>query len=69
MECSYRADKPVETHLELAEAIRIAAGATPDTLVLTHLYPEWDEVDLVAEARTLWRGKTIQATDGLRMII
>jgi ribonuclease BN (tRNA processing enzyme) len=69
MECSFRTGKPVETHLELADAIRIAAGADPDTLVLTHLYPEWDEVDLVAEARTLWHGKTIQATDGLRLII
>jgi len=69
MECSFRIDKPVMTHLNLSEAIRIAADAAPDTLVLTHLYPEWDEVDLVAEARSLWPGKTIRATDGLRLII
>jgi ribonuclease BN (tRNA processing enzyme) len=69
MECSFRKGKPVQTHLELSDAVNIAAGAAPDTLVLTHLYPEWDEVDLESEARSLWQGKTIQATDGLRLII
>jgi len=69
MECSFRKNKPVQTHLELSDAMNIAAGAAPDTLVLTHLYPEWDEVDLEAEARALWQGKTIQATDGLRLVI
>lgn len=69
MECSFTKDKPVETHLELSDAMRIAHGAAPDQLVLTHLYPEWDQVDLVAEALSLWPGKTIRATDGLRLII
>jgi ribonuclease BN (tRNA processing enzyme) len=69
MECSFRKEKPVKTHLELSDAINIATGAAPDMLVLTHLYPEWDEVDLEAEARLLWQGKTIQATDGLRVNI
>jgi ribonuclease BN (tRNA processing enzyme) len=69
MECSFRKEKPVQTHLELSDAMKIATGAAPDMLVLTHLYPEWDEVDLEAEARLLWQGKTIQATDGLRVNI
>lgn len=69
MECSYRRNKPIDKHLELADAIRIATGAAPDTLVLTHLYQEWDEVDINAEARALWSGKTIGATDGLRLLI
>jgi hypothetical protein len=33
--------------------------------VLTHLYAEWDGVDLAAEARQLWVGETIEAKDGL----
>lgn len=69
MECSFRRDKPVETHLELADAMRIATDSAPQTLVLTHLYPEWDDVDLEIEAQSLWHGKIVQATDGLRLII
>ena len=69
MECSFRKDSPVTTHLALADAIKIAAGASPERLVLTHLYAEWDQFDVVAEARRLWQGETIEATDGLRLII
>jgi hypothetical protein len=29
------------------------------------LYPEWDDIDLAAEARALWSGETIEAKDGL----
>jgi ribonuclease BN (tRNA processing enzyme) len=67
MECSFRRDKPVETHLELADAMRLAAQAEPRKMLLTHLYPEWDEVDIAAEALKLWPGETIGATDGLRL--
>jgi len=69
MECSFRRNKPVQKHLELADAMRIARECEPAKLVLTHLYPEWDNVDLVAEARSLWAGETIEATDGLRLEI
>ena len=65
MECSFRRNKPVQKHLELADAMRVAHGCAPQKLVLTHLYPEWDNVDLVAEARALWSGETIEAKDGL----
>lgn len=67
MECSFPRDKPVEIHLELSEAMRIASEAVPRRVVLTHLYPQWDELDLVAEARKLWAGETIEARDGLRL--
>jgi ribonuclease BN (tRNA processing enzyme) len=69
MECSFRKNKPLETHLELADAIRIAVACAPEKLVLTHLYPEWDHFDVVTEAGHLWQGDTIEATDGLRVII
>lgn len=45
MEASYPADKPVEKHLELAESMFIIRKAQPKQAVLTHLYPEWDDVD------------------------
>lgn len=67
MECSFFREKPVRLHLELEEAMRLARLAAPRRVVLSHLYPEWDGVDLVAEARRLWDGETLEARDGLRL--
>jgi len=67
MECSFAKNKPVATHLELAEAMQIAVKCSPQKLVLSHLYFEWDGIDLAAEARKLWPGETIEAFDGLRL--
>jgi ribonuclease BN (tRNA processing enzyme) len=68
-ECSFPFNKPVETHLELADAMRLARKALPRRVVLSHLYPEWDGIDLAAEAKKLWDGETIEARDGLRLEI
>ena len=67
MECSFWRDKPVKTHLELEDAMRLARESAARRVMLTHLYPEWDGVDIQAEARKLWAGETIAATDGLRL--
>ena len=69
MECSFRRNKPVEKHLELADAMKLAQMCSPRKVVLTHLYPEWDGIDLEAEARRLWPGETIAAFDGLQLDI
>ena len=69
MECSFRAEKPVDTHLVLAEAMRLAQRARPGRVLLSHLYPEWDGHDLAAEAREFWDGETVEARDGLLMTI
>lgn len=69
MECSFHRDKPLATHLDLADAMRLARLAAPRRVVLSHLYPEWDGVDLAAAARQLWDGETIEARDGLRLEI
>jgi ribonuclease BN (tRNA processing enzyme) len=69
MECSFFRSKPVETHLELEDAMRLARLAGPRRVVLAHLYPEWDGVDIPAEARKLWDGEVIEAQDGLRLEI
>ena len=66
-ECSFVKNKPVETHLELAEAIYLARFAKPKTMILTHLYAEWDEVDWqieLAKHKPLCEMKL--AFDGLR---
>jgi len=67
MECSFYKNKPVNTHLELTDAMQIARRCNPQKLVLSHLYFEWDGIDLAAEAQKLWSGKTIEAFDGLRL--
>ena len=69
MECSYFRRKPVEIHLELAEAMRLAERSGARRVMLSHLYPEWDGVDLVAEAKKFWDGEIIEARDGLRLEI
>ena len=67
MECSFRRNKPVQKHLELADAMKLAKMCSPRKVILTHLYPEWDGIDLETEARQLWPGETIAAFDGLRL--
>jgi ribonuclease BN (tRNA processing enzyme) len=47
--------------------MRIASIAEPRKVVLTHLYPEWDNVNLEAEAARLWSGEVVAANDGLRL--
>jgi ribonuclease BN (tRNA processing enzyme) len=69
MECSFRSNKPVEKHLELADAMKLAQMCSPRKVVLAHLYPVWDGVDLETEARRLWSGETMAAFDGLQVEI
>ena len=69
VECSFWRDKPTPKHLELAEAMRLAKLAEPRRVVLTHLYPEWDGIDIESHAKQLWPGATIAAFDGLRVEI
>ncbi len=69
LECSFFRTKPIETHLELGEAMRLADLSGARRCVLAHLYPEWDGVDIAAEAAKLWDGETVEARDGLRLEI
>jgi len=69
LECSFYRDKPTPKHLELADAMRVAQLAQPEELLLTHLYPLWDNIDLEGEAQKQWSGRTIAAQDGLRIEI
>ena len=70
LECSYPKDKPVQKHLELAEAMYLVRKARPKRVVLTHLYPEWDRVDFAVEvAKFSPPCEVIEAVDGLRLDI
>jgi len=66
LECTFVRDKPVKKHLELAEAILLIRKAHPKRAMLTHFYPEWDEVDFNAEVTKLQpMCEVIQAVDGI----
>lgn len=69
-ECSFVRDKPVEKHLELAEAMFLTMRARPERALLTHFYPEWDAVDFAAEVRKFAPPcEVLEARDGLRVEI
>ena len=70
MECSFVKDKPVETHLELSEAMHLIRYAKPKLAIFTHFYPEWDTIDFTEETEKFSPPcKVIQARDGLRLEI
>ena len=69
LECSFFRSKPVKLHLELSEAMELARLSGVKRVVLSHLYPEWDGIDLAAEAQRLWDGEVVEARDGLRLEI
>jgi ribonuclease BN (tRNA processing enzyme) len=65
-ECSCVKDKPTEKHLELAEAMFLIRKAEPKRAMLTHLYPEWDDVDFEKEVSLFSpMCDVIEALDGL----
>ncbi len=69
-ECSFVKNKPVETHLELTEAMYLVRRAEPKKAVFTHLYPEWDAVDFQKEiAEFSPPCEVLEAKDSLKVEI
>jgi ribonuclease BN (tRNA processing enzyme) len=60
-------DQKVKGHLSPSLAGRIASHAGVKKLVLTHLYPECDQVNIVAECRKTYQGPLIIAEDLLNI--
>lgn len=70
LECSFFKDKPVETHLELSEAMYLIRSSKPKRAILTHLYPEWDAVDFQKEVTKFSPPcEIIEAQDGVKLEI
>ena len=68
LECSFFKNKTTEKHLELAEAMYLIRKAKPKRAMLTHFYPEWDDVDFNKEVTKFDPFcEVIEATDGLRL--
>ncbi len=66
VECSFPDDSPVPGHLTPSSAARIASEAGVERVVLTHLYPAAEELDLVAEVGRGYGGEVVVAEDGLK---
>ncbi len=64
-ECSLPDSMPVPIHLTPSETAALAAAAAPGMLVVTHMYPPLEGIDLRAELGARWAGPTVIATDGL----
>jgi len=70
LECTFVRNKPVEKHLELAEAMHLIRKSHAKRAMLTHFYPEWDDVDFQkAVAEFSPPCEVIEAVDGLRLTL
>ncbi|CAN5534653.1 MBL fold metallo-hydrolase [soil metagenome] len=65
IECSFPDDNPVPGHLTPSSVARIASEANVGRIMLTHIYPAADELDLVAEVRKGYGGEIVVAEDSL----
>lgn len=68
-ECSLPEAMAMAIHLTPAGAGALAARARAKRLVLTHLYPPVEAVDIVAEVGAVYGGPTVVAQDGDRFDI
>ncbi len=65
-ECSLPDDQPLEIHLTPTSLAAMAAIARPARLVVTHVYPWLDALDVVGLVRSAgWEGAMVRAEDGL----
>jgi len=66
-ECSFPRGWRTPDHVTADGAGRMAQAAGARRLVLSHLYPPAQEVDVASQARTEYRGDVIVAVDGTRV--
>jgi ribonuclease BN (tRNA processing enzyme) len=66
IECSFPDDTPVPGHLTPSSAARMASEAGVERVVITHVYPTADALDLPAEVGRNYDGEIIVAEDGFR---
>ncbi len=69
IECSLPDNTPAPGHLTPSGAARIASEAGVERVVLTHVYPQADALDLVQEVSRGFEGEVVVAEDGLRFSV
>jgi ribonuclease BN (tRNA processing enzyme) len=67
IECSFPDETPVPGHLTPSGVARIAREAGVRRVVLTHIYPAADELDLVTEVERGFEGEILVAEDGTEL--
>jgi len=69
LECSFPDDMKVAKHLTPTEAGRIASAAGVKKVVLTHLYPPCDNIDIKSIVQGEFEGEVIVAEDFMKIMI
>jgi len=69
LECSFAKDYGAENHLHALQAGRIARQAECKKLILTHLYPECDQADILSICRKEFSGSVELASDLMRLML
>jgi ribonuclease BN (tRNA processing enzyme) len=67
IDCSFSDQRPVPGHLTPSGVARIASEAVVERVILTHISPEAERLDLVSEVARGYAGEVIVAVDGLRL--
>lgn len=67
LECAFPDKMPFPHHLTPSQCGEIATKAKAKKLILTHMYPECDKVDVVKQCRKTFSGKIIKARDFLSL--
>lgn len=62
-------EAPVQGHMTPSLAGRVAAEAEVAALILTHIYPETDAVDIVAQCRKTYGGELQVARDLMEVVV
>ena len=69
IECSFPDDSPVPSHLTPSGVARIASEAGVGRVVLTHVYPPAEKLDLVGEVGLGFSGELLIAGDGTKLMV
>ncbi len=69
LECSFPDGKKVEGHLTPSLAGRIGKESNCKKLLLTHLYPQCDQLDILSQCRQVFNGEIVVADDLMSITI
>jgi ribonuclease BN (tRNA processing enzyme) len=67
IDCTFPDSRPFPGHLTPSGVARIASEAGVERVVLTHISPQAERVDLVSEVARGYAGEVIVAEDGLKL--